>query len=256
MQHGHHRGPRVRLLGDLEVRRPDGTLVQAHEWRTGKTMDLLRLLALEDGRPVQVDGLLEKLWPDAPRMRGLGSLRTAASEIRRVLGDPLSVRRHLDGLALPDAWVDVVELRALHSDILQARDSLEHEVVLALVRRARSLYRGPFQAHDATSLWSVEVRDELTVLHLDVLTWGAESANAAAHYREAVEMASTAVRTDPGSESAHRTLMRAYAALGEIGHALRAYESYRRFLATELGADPSVQTQDLHLRLLRSSGSS
>ena len=42
--------------------------------------------------------------------------------------------------------------------------------------------------------------------------------------------------------------------LEALGHALRAYESYRRFLATELGADPSVQTQDLHLRLLRSSG--
>jgi DNA-binding SARP family transcriptional activator len=45
--------------------------------------------------------------------------------------------------------------------------------------------------------------------------------------------------------------MRAHAALGEIGSALRAFEACRTHLVEELGVDPSAQTQALHLRLLR-----
>ncbi len=45
--------------------------------------------------------------------------------------------------------------------------------------------------------------------------------------------------------------MRAHAELGEIGSALRVFEAYRARLAEELGADPSPQTTQLHLRLLR-----
>ena len=39
----------VRLLGPLQVRRADGSLVHPQEWRTGKTVDLLRLLATRAG---------------------------------------------------------------------------------------------------------------------------------------------------------------------------------------------------------------
>ena len=55
----------VRLLGRLQVRRADGTMVDNAEWRTGKTADLVRLLTLAAGRPARVDSLLETLWPGA-----------------------------------------------------------------------------------------------------------------------------------------------------------------------------------------------
>jgi DNA-binding SARP family transcriptional activator len=47
--------------------------------------------------------------------------------------------------------------------------------------------------------------------------------------------------------------MQAYAELGEVGSALRVFETYRSHLAEELGADPSPQTRELHLKLLRGS---
>jgi DNA-binding SARP family transcriptional activator len=66
-----------------------------------------------------------------------------------------------------------------------------------------------------------------------------------------MDLAATAVRLDPTVEAAHRSLMRAHAELGEIGMALRAFEECRVHLAEELGTDPSPQTQELHLQILR-----
>ena len=42
-------GPVFRFLGPLVVLRRDGSTVDGREWRTGKTVDLLRLLALQAG---------------------------------------------------------------------------------------------------------------------------------------------------------------------------------------------------------------
>ena len=83
----------IRLLGSLRVRRGDSSVVDASEWRTGKTLDLLRLLALDADQPVRIDSLLEKLWPDVDEARGRASLRTAASQIRRTLRTDCVARR-------------------------------------------------------------------------------------------------------------------------------------------------------------------
>src|SRR2546429_9747467 len=70
----------IRLLGPLRVRRSDGTEVDPREWRTGKTADLLRLLAVRSGQPVPVDTILEALWPRVDPQEGLASPRTAGSQ--------------------------------------------------------------------------------------------------------------------------------------------------------------------------------
>jgi hypothetical protein len=57
---------------------------------------------------------------------------------------------------------------------------------------------------------------------------------------------------EPFSERATRLLMRAHADVGELSLALREYERCRTLLSEELGIDPSRQTRDVHLALLRS----
>ena len=75
----------IRLFGPMLVRRADGSVVQQAEWRTSKTMDLLRLLALNAGQAVTISSLLDKLWPEVEAERGRASLRTAASQLRKIL---------------------------------------------------------------------------------------------------------------------------------------------------------------------------
>lgn len=247
-----HRQIRIRLLGDFEVVRPDATVVAADEWRTGKTMDLLRLIALSNGRAVRSASLIDKLWPDAPPERARGSLRSATSRIRRAVHLNCIVRQP-DGLMLQDAWVDAVEFLDHAKRVQAAARESHHSHVLALARAAEQIYRGDFHAYDDDSDWAQAEREHLARARHDMLCDAAHAALELRLYREGLSLAADAVRTDRTSETAHRALMRAHAELGEIGSALRVFESYRSHLADELGADPSPQTRELHLRLLRGS---
>jgi DNA-binding SARP family transcriptional activator len=241
---------RVSILGDLEVRRPDGTLVGFDEFRTGKTMDLFRILALNNGRPVRLASVIDKLWPSVSLDRARTSLRTACSQIRRATGVNCIVRQN-GGVLLRDAWVDAIlflnDVRHVHA----AAQASRHRRVVDLTQAAERLYRGDFHAHNDDSPWARAERDHLAQARRGMLCDAAEAAIALEEHRAALDLAAAAVRIDRSSETAHRAMMRAHAGLGEIGSALRAFEACRTHLAEELGADPSAQTRALHLRLLR-----
>ena len=79
-----------------------------------------------------------------------------------------------------------------------------------------------------------------------------ESASALGLGQDAVDFAARAVILDPFSERASRLLMSGHADVGELSLALREYERCRTLLAEELGIDPSPQTREVHLALLRS----
>jgi len=242
---------RIRVLGDLQVTRRDGTAVRADEWRTGKTRDLLRLLALANGRPIRSDHLTELLWPGVSSTKARNRLRTAVSQIRLTLGDQ-SVVRHPDGYLLADAVLDAHQFTDLALRAAAAVAKGDHIAVLPIARSAERLYRDDFHADQDDSVWAGSERDRLRQLRQRLACDAAEAALAEDVHREALYFARLAAQLDPTSETAHRLLMRAYAAMGEIGAALRDFESYRRRLADELGVDPSPETRALHLELLRS----
>lgn len=240
----------IRMLGDLTVHRPDGSRVDGGAWRTGKTMDLLRLLALSNGRYVTCHSLLDKLWPHSPEDRARASLRTAASQIRRAIGVNCLCRQ-LGSIALQGTWTDVEAFLDLARAASKASIAGSHARALRLARSAEFLYAGDFHAYDDDSTWAGQTRHTLGRARILMLTDAAESSVAERRFREAIHFAELAIDVDRCAEQPYRTMMEAYAELGEIDHALRAFETYRALLAEELGADPSPITRDLHVRLLR-----
>jgi DNA-binding SARP family transcriptional activator len=240
----------IALLGGLRVRRDDGSPVDSRDWRTGKTADLLRLLALSAGEPVPRDTLLAALWPAVDRTRAQASLRTAASQIRSVLGRGC-LARDAAGLVLCGALVDVHAFRTLVRDARRLITAGEPAAALDAARAADALHRGELSAHDTTSEWVTAERRSLADLHRGMLRDGAAAALTCGLTWEAYELARRAVEADPFSESASRLLMRACADLGETSLALQEYDRCRTRLADELGADPSPATTDLFLTLLR-----
>jgi DNA-binding SARP family transcriptional activator len=240
----------IRMLGPWSVVRSDGSLVDAAEWRTGKTKDLLRILALGNGSPVRPASILDRLWPNVSPERGGASLRTASSQIRRALRENCVVRGP-EGLVLRPAWVDVTSfLDDARRAAVAAREG-DHARVVSSAQRALALYADDFHAHDDLADWAIAQREHLVQARLNLLCEAASSAQAMHRFREAADWAAAAVEIDPTSETAHRVLMAAQAGRGDIASALRIFEAYRLRIAEELGADPSPQTRDLHLRLLR-----
>jgi len=225
-------------------------MVGLTEWRTGKTMDLLRILALNNGRAVPTSSVIEHLWPGAPEDRARASLRTAASQVRHTLRASC-IARHTGTLTLTDAWVDVSQFKQAARLAARAAHEGRHTQVIDLTEIAERLYRGDFHAYNDEAAWVVAERNHLRTSRRTMLCEAADAAIAIGNYAAAVEFATKAVTIDPTFEAAYRALMVAYSGLGEVASALRAYEEFRTRLADELGADPSLKTQALHLRLLR-----
>lgn len=239
----------IRMLGRFFIRRPNGEVVDDDAWHTGKTTDLLRLLALNSNRQVSVISLLEKLWPAVDETKARASLRTAASHIRGVIGTEC-IDRHLGGLILRNSWVDVVAFQSLVLEARSATHARDYQRVVRLAREAEALYLADFRAYDDKSSWAIEVRDSLKMSRQSLLGDASASAVKLMWMRDAIDFATLAIAVDPCFEQAFRALMRAHAGLGEVELALRAFEHCRVNLSQELGADPSPQTRALHLQIL------
>jgi DNA-binding SARP family transcriptional activator len=238
----------IRLFGPFRVRRADGTEVDTREWRTGKTADLLRLLAVCDGQAVAVDTILDALWPRVDREKGLASLRTAASQIRRVLRQNCIERRY-DGLMLVSAWTDTVAFARLAADCRRHAGANRWTAVIAAAYEADSLYAGDLRPHDPSVAILDEYRVSLRELHLQVLLDGADAAVELHSYDDGIAFARKATELDPFSERAYRALMRSHAGAGETQRALAAFDRCRAVLSEELGVEPAPQTRALYERL-------
>jgi DNA-binding SARP family transcriptional activator len=238
----------IRMLGPLEVRRPDGSIVDPTEWRTKKAADLVRLLALHDGELVPRETVLKQLWPDAERSRALASLRTASCHARHVIGNE-HLQRNLMGMRLANVWVDVTRLRALTIEAHDAAENGASSDVGSIAREAGALYRGPLHANDDKSTWIRAEQETLANAYQALLCDAAEAAIELGSPRDVVNFASRAIALNPLSERACRLLMRGYAQMGETSLALREFERCRQLLHDERGVDPSPESRDLHLAL-------
>jgi pentatricopeptide repeat protein len=238
----------IRMIGPLEVRRPDGGLVRPAEWGSAKTRDLLRLLVLDQGRVVPTEGILRALWPGVDRAHGAASIRTAASRIRAATRSPC-VRREAGGLRVEGTRSDVGDLRELAKAARRRHAAADHAGILRLVARHDRLTRGQLQAEALSSRsegdhsWARQARDEVAGLQHEVLTILAESRKRVAELEDMLDVARWAIGGDPYWERPYRVLMQALVELGEHEEALKVYERLEEVLLVERGQHPSARTR-------------
>lgn len=177
------------------------------------------------------------LWPDVPEDHAHGSLRSALWRLRRVA--PGTVEVTGDSLCLgAGVRVDVRELETWATRVLDPRT------------------RGGALAMPGTALrgellpgwheeWVSLERERLRQLRMHALEALAGELVVAGRFGEAVEAAYAAVHEEPLRESAHRVVVRAHLAEGNVAEARRAYESFRRVLADTLGVAPTASMTGL-----------
>lgn len=245
----------VRLLNRLYVRRKDGSVVAESEWRTRKHIDLFRILALSLGEPISVDRLIDMLWPDTDRERSRASLRTAASQIRGILGYD-AVKRRRAGLELDGVWVDSQAFLARATVAHQAH--LENRPVDAVsaARQAEALYLRDLEIGQVHSpemaQWLETEQQRLIKAHTTLMIEAGADALALGWLRDASIFATNAIERNPYCEEAYRIGMLALAGMGEVEQGLALYSRCTDLLSEELGVDPAPQTHAVYLQILRS----
>lgn len=229
---------RLRLIGQMQVFEPDGGSLLPHG---RKTRAMLAMLALATPSPVLRSRLAESLWSRRPDDLARASLRQEIHRLLDALGSfgetLLSVSRDHIQIRASAAWIDVVE-------VMKATPSEPDSLGLMTGRLLEDL-DGCDPVFDA---WLAGERERL-----------ADHARAVAEVRlsettepEAlIAAAQRLLLIDRAHEGGWRALMRAYAARGERGRAIEAYERCRSALADRRGATPSAETQRLLAELRR-----
>jgi DNA-binding SARP family transcriptional activator len=119
-----------------------------------------------------------------------------------------------------------------------------------LLQRAASLWSGEPLPEERYADWAAAWRDNLTLRYAAVLSALVAACHADGDHVAAIQVARRLVELDLLDESAHRTLIMAYARAGRRAHALRQYFECHHALVNELGVEPDQETKLLQQRVL------
>lgn len=240
----------IRLLGPLEVVL-EGRLVEV---RGRRERAVLALLAVEVGRPVAIPRLGELLWGEAPPRTADKTLQTFVSRLRHVLGDVPDrlVRRERSYLLdLPTEATDLGRFRRLVGSAAEASSLGDGGAVVEALLAALALWRGEHPA-DLGSTPAAHAVEQLIQSERSAAVEALVTARLATGDLEAaIADAEAELLRHPEHEPLWALLMRAQAAAGQPAASLETYERCRRWLADELGLDPSPALADLQAQVLQ-----
>jgi predicted ATPase/DNA-binding SARP family transcriptional activator len=238
----------VGLLGPVEVRR-DGERVALPG---GKTTELLVRLALEAGRTVRTERLIDDLWGDEGVGTAKNTLQSKVSQLRKALGDPELVKGSAAGysLALDPSAVDAIEvcrLAELASTLLAAGDSGE---AFRASSAALEMFRGETLADTGEAEWLRPHRARLVEVHEQLIEDAMAARLEMGAAGELIGELEALVQLHPLRERLRGQLMLALYRAGRQADALRAYQTARAVLGEELGLEPGRELQRLEAAIL------
>jgi DNA-binding SARP family transcriptional activator/tetratricopeptide (TPR) repeat protein len=243
----------VRLLGEVQL------LAAGRQLDTGtpRQQAVFAALAVDPGRPVPIETLVDRVWGDDPPAEARNVLYSHISRIRRllkqvaVLGDGAGRldRRHA-GYVL-DLDPDQVDLHRFERLTDQGRDPARPEADrAALLSRALGLWRGPPLAA-LTGDWAAGVRQTWHRRRLDAAVGWARAELRLGHADAVVAAVPPLIAEYPLAEPLEALLMEALHRAGRDAEAMDRYAEVRTRLAEELGTDPGPQLRALHESILR-----
>lgn len=227
----------LRVLGPVEVR------ARGRELAAGRPQQVavLAVLAVEAGRLVPMDVLVDRVWDQAPPQRARRSLHTHISRIRRLLeragddGDPARLLRRPGGYVL-EVDPDRVDLHRFRGLVDKARDAGRADTErVALLREALGLWRGEPLA-GLPGEWAQRMRKGWRQQWLEaIVDWSRAERQAGASHL-VISRLTDLVEEYPLVEPLAAELMRALHAAGRAAEALSCYAAARQRLVEQLDA--------------------
>jgi len=242
----------IRLLGAVELHAADGFIDSG----SPRQRCVLAALAVDVGRPVPLETLIDRVWGDDPPRRARDALYVYIAHLRRVLaqadsdGAEATIRRRSRAYQL-DLDPDGVDLHRFRRLVRRARDGTRPPAERRdLLRQGRALWRGT-PLSDMDGEWAQRARDRWQQEFVDATVAWAGAELLAGDPSSTVAPLRELVARFPLVEPLVAAQMRALCAVGRSAEALMTFAAARSRLDTELGAHPSAELQRLHRDILR-----
>lgn len=231
----------VDVLGPLTLRVEGSEVVVPGTRRRA----LLALLALEAGRGIGAERLVDCLWPEEPPANAVQALYNHVSRLRGHLG-PLADRLQRQGagyrLHLEPDELDATAARRFARSVTELSGT--PAVAADLARAALALWRGP-ALEEFRMLPALEAESlGLDELHRQLVDDLSEARLAMGDSTAAADAAAAAAAA-PLRERTAMLHVRALAAAGRTAEAMAAAQAFRRRLADETGLDPAPALGEL-----------
>lgn len=217
--------PRITTLGGFSVE-VDGEPVPTSAWGSRHARQLCKRLVAARGWPVTRDQLIDMLWPDdTDRDTVSARLSVQLSKLRRVLQGGVVADRETVRLDLDEVDTD-----------LEAFYRAEDDTAIV------AAYRGEFLPEDIYDDWTNPPRDEARTRFRTAARRLSVHASGTGDHPRAVSTARRLVEVDAFDDDAHRILVEALVAAGELREAERAHETWTTTMAEIDIAVPPLTT--------------
>ena len=234
------------VLGSLEVVR-DGEQVRLG---SGQQRRLLAVLVVHANEVVSSDRLVDVLWGDDPPRSATHSLQTLLSRLRATLGDDrLETRPPGYRLRVGSGEVDALRFEELVRVGLGWSD--QSEVALGVFDEALGLWRGlPYGEFAGEEFATAEVA-RLVELRARAVEERAAALLELGRPGEVIGELEAEIALQPFRERLRALLISRSPRAGRPVESLRAYDTFRRLLADEIGVVPSPGLQELNDDIVR-----
>ena len=242
----------VRLLGPVEVVADGGEVVAV----PGQKLQLLlAALAVERGRVVSPDRLVDILYGDDPPRQPANSLQVLVSRLRRSLagaGDGLVIETSDAGYTLVAGDGTRTDLERFDEAVARARQRLGDDPGAAVIdlRDALSLVRGEPLAGLPADGWARAERARFADAHLAAVEDRIDAELTIGGHATVVGELERLTHEHPLRERLWAQLVLALYRCGRQADALRAYQDARRRLVDELGIEPGIELRRLEAAVL------
>lgn len=241
-------GIALRVLGPLEVSESGRDVAP----RAAKPRRLLLCLAVDAGRVVSVDRLVDALWGETPPRSAANLLQVYVWKLRGSLGD--DVIETVPGgyrLALGDSFFDARVFEALLADGRRALTASNPELALALLQRALQLWRGDAYVDAADADFAAGEARRLEDLRLLCLEDCLDSQLALGRHEQVLGEVRALATAHPLRERPRKQLIISLYRAGRHAEALDEYREFRRTLSEQLGLEPSNDLKAVERAVLR-----
>jgi DNA-binding SARP family transcriptional activator/tetratricopeptide (TPR) repeat protein/transcriptional regulator with XRE-family HTH domain len=247
---------RIRILGPFTILRGDAVV----EMGSPLQRAVLSLLAIQHGRVVTVQELVDALWREDPPRTCRELVHTYVGHVRRTLegdsrpGERGRLLRSAGGgylLAVDPEQLDLVSFDRLAEQGRRAWHQGAAASACQLFGESWACWRGSRVMEGDARLGGhpavVGVQARRTSLLLD---WS-DAAFSTGRYAQVAEPLRDAHGAEPLHEGIAARLMLALAGTGQQAAALSLFEEVRALLDTELGVSPGGELRTAQLRILR-----
>jgi len=237
---------KIYTFGRFEILK-DGEPVKFTGKIQQRPLDLLKTLIAYGGRRVNVEKLMDALWPESEGDAAQRAFDITLHRLRKLMGNGKAILLKDGKLSLnPDlCWVDVWAFERSAGAAEFATDLSPNSNVGSAI----DSFNGLFLPNDESKAWTVPLREKTWSKYLRLVEKMGKDLERRGAVYQAIDLYLKALERNDKVESLHRRLMVCYEQVGQRSEALAAYRRCQRTLSASLGINPNPETKALYDKL-------